>query len=287
MGVPVDLFNVANAVDALSSTEAGYIDNVTAGTAAASKAVVLDASKGVTTITSATITTLTSTTLAASSGPLDVSSIIKPTAGSGADAANAVIMGVGTSGDPSLTSTADKSFLEFRCKTTATSGDNRLFYARFEQNGINATGGECVRAFSKITAAIGTARGAHISLDLGTAAGSISGLGVGVDSQLLIGDAAETTGTLFALQGEVYMEGTSSDLPASHAIVSVKANGNATGVANVLNAMAFAGSAGSGKMIYDNNSTGAAESNGSIRILVDEGSGYVARYLRYWDAQNS
>ncbi len=36
---------------------------MTAGTAAASKAVVLDASKGVTTITSATITTLTSTTV--------------------------------------------------------------------------------------------------------------------------------------------------------------------------------------------------------------------------------
>lgn len=48
----------------LSSTEAGYIDSVTAGTAAANKAVVLDGSKGISTITSATITTLTTDAIA-------------------------------------------------------------------------------------------------------------------------------------------------------------------------------------------------------------------------------
>jgi len=48
---------------AMSSTELGFIDGVTAGTAAASKAVVLDASKGIATITSATITTLTAPTV--------------------------------------------------------------------------------------------------------------------------------------------------------------------------------------------------------------------------------
>lgn len=46
---------------ALSTTELGFIDGVTAGTATASKAVVLDGSKGIATITSATITTLTAT----------------------------------------------------------------------------------------------------------------------------------------------------------------------------------------------------------------------------------
>jgi hypothetical protein len=46
----------------VSSTELNFLDSVTAGTAAANKAVVLDGSKGITTITSATITTLTSTT---------------------------------------------------------------------------------------------------------------------------------------------------------------------------------------------------------------------------------
>jgi hypothetical protein len=206
---------------------------------------------------------------------------------SGAESASGLLMGVGTSGDPAETSTADAKFVELRCKNTSNTGDNRLAYLRFEQSGSGAGGGEAIRAFSKITGALGTCRGAHISLDLGESAGAISGLGVGVDSQLLIGDAAETTGTLFALQGEIYMAGSSSDLPATHAIVSIKANGDATGVGNVLNAIAFAGSTGSGKMIYNNNSTGATESNGSIRILVDEGSGYEIRYLRYWDAENS
>jgi hypothetical protein len=45
----------------LSSTELSFVDGITAGTALASKAVVLDSSKGISTITSATITTLTST----------------------------------------------------------------------------------------------------------------------------------------------------------------------------------------------------------------------------------
>ena len=41
----------------------GYNDDMTAGTAVASKALILDASKGIATITSATITTITNTTL--------------------------------------------------------------------------------------------------------------------------------------------------------------------------------------------------------------------------------
>lgn len=48
----------------ISTTELGFIDGVTAGTATASKAVVLGASKDIATITSATITTLTAPTIA-------------------------------------------------------------------------------------------------------------------------------------------------------------------------------------------------------------------------------
>lgn len=47
----------------ISSSELGFIDGVTAGTATASKAVVLGASKEISTITTATITNLTSTTV--------------------------------------------------------------------------------------------------------------------------------------------------------------------------------------------------------------------------------
>lgn len=48
-----------------TAAELNFVAGVTAGTATASKAVVLDASKGIATITSATITTLTTTTVTA------------------------------------------------------------------------------------------------------------------------------------------------------------------------------------------------------------------------------
>lgn len=48
----------------ISTSELGVLDSVTPGTAAASKAVVLDSSKGISTITSATVTTLTAPTIA-------------------------------------------------------------------------------------------------------------------------------------------------------------------------------------------------------------------------------
>lgn len=50
-------------VTGISAPELGFLDAVVAGTAAASKALVLGASKDIATITSATITTLTSTTV--------------------------------------------------------------------------------------------------------------------------------------------------------------------------------------------------------------------------------
>jgi len=209
----------------------------------------------------------------------------------GAIAASGLLIGGGTTADPIASSVANDLFIELRCQTTATSGDNRLLYMRYQMNGINATGGECIRAFTKLDAACGTVRGAHISLDIDDSpAGSVTGLGVGVDAQLLVGNAAlPAGGTYFAGQSQIHSAGSSSDISAvtAHAIHSFSASGDATGIATVLNALAFVGSTGSGKMILNTNSTGATESNGSIRVLVDEGSGYVVRHLRYWDAQNS
>lgn len=50
------------ALNDIAASDLAKIDGITDGTAAANKAVVLDASKGISTITSATVTTLTSTT---------------------------------------------------------------------------------------------------------------------------------------------------------------------------------------------------------------------------------
>ena len=61
-----DIYTAVNTlettVSGISAAELGFVDGVVAGTATASKAVVLGASKDIATITSATITTLTSTT---------------------------------------------------------------------------------------------------------------------------------------------------------------------------------------------------------------------------------
>lgn len=54
-----EVADILDIQQAISSTEAGYLDGVTAGTATASKVLVLDSSKGIATITSATITTVT------------------------------------------------------------------------------------------------------------------------------------------------------------------------------------------------------------------------------------
>lgn len=151
----------------------------------------------------------------------------------GADAANALLYGIGTSADPSLTSTAGKVFKEFRCKTTATSGDNRLQYMRFEIAGAGASG-ECIRAFSKISAAAATVRGAHISLDV-SSTGSASGLGVGVDGQILVFDGALTGGTYASLNSEIYSAGSSTDVSGVTEISFLRFSngGDSTGVANV------------------------------------------------------
>ncbi len=208
----------------------------------------------------------------------------------GAAAASGLLLGGGTTADPVTTSSADGKFVELRCQTTATSGDNRLMYLRYHMNG--AGGGECLRAFAKVDTAIGTARGAHISLDIDDSpAGSVTGLGVGVDAQLLVGNAAlPAGGNYFAGQSEIFSAGSSSDVSAATAVAihSFKAGGNATGAGTVLNALAFSSTdgAGDGKMI-DTTAVEAGDGDGSLRILVDEGSGFLVKYLHYWDGPGS
>ena len=175
---------------------------------------------------------------------------IKLRASGGADSVSGLLFGVGTSASPSVSSVADAKFVELRCESSATSGDNRLLYLRYEQSGV-AGGGECIRAFTKATAALGTARGAHISLDLDTT-GSCSGFGAGVDAQLLLGNAAFSS-TLTALNIELYAGGASTDVTAGKtSFLRCVIGGNATGVASVEDNAAFisfANAAANGNMV--------------------------------------
>jgi len=148
----------------------------------------------------------------------------------GAASVSGLLMGVGTSANPATTATVDANFMEFRTQSTATSGDSRGFYLRHNIHGI-AGGGEAIRAFSKVTVAASTVRGAHISLDM-DAAGTVSGFGAGVDAQLMLG-AATYTNTLAALNLEVYGNASASVSGGSTSLIRAVLNGDGTAIADI------------------------------------------------------
>lgn len=152
----------------------------------------------------------------------------------GAISTTALLLGIGTTANPAVTDTASKNFIDLRAKSTATSGDNRLAYLRYDLDGAGASG-ECLRAITDLGAALATARGAHISLQVG-ASGYVSGLGVGVDAQLYIkNEALPANGTYAALNAEIYTEGATSSVAAATQVAFLRAvnSGNATGMGTV------------------------------------------------------
>jgi len=161
-------------------------------------------------------------------GPTLAEELFKLNAAGGADPANALLMGVGTSADPATTAVASKNFIELRTQSSATSGDSRSVYLRHNLSGAGQSG-ECIRAFTDLTAAVATARGAQISLQVGST-GYVSGLGVGVDAQLYVkGSIVPAGGTYAVLNAEIYGEA-SADISAVTSLAYIRAvnNGNAT-----------------------------------------------------------
>lgn len=186
-----------------------------------------------------------------------------------ADAAGAVLLGGGTTAAPCASAVADDKFVELRCKTTATSGDNRLMYLRYAMDGINATGGECLRAFTTMGAVCGTARGAHVSLILG-AAGRTTGTGVGLQGTLQV-PAGTNTGKLGAVLANIWLDSADAmTMPAEHGILLLEVDGDATQKAAVKYAINLAGvqatAASSG--VADMVTTGAADATSNTRIKI-------------------
>jgi len=189
----------------------------------------------------------------------------------GAASDSGILMGVGTSVAPAATSTADAKFVEIRAKTTAATGDNRLAYLRYDIGG--AAGGECIRAFTDLTAATNTARGAHVSLQAG-ATGTVSGLGAGVDAQLYLKNEALAGGTYSALNSEIYSEGSSVTTAGATDVsfIRVSNGGDATGAATVLAAGNFMTLSGMGTATSATNifhTTGTVSATHGLRINID------------------
>lgn len=119
-----------------------------------------------------------------------VNSFVGATSGA---ATAALVIGGGTSTTPMATSTANKNFLAWYGKSTATTGDSRLTYQKMLFSGAGVSG-EALRAWGvvdNVAAAVGgTVNGAHISLSVTGASGSISGQGFA--ARLTFGADAQT-----------------------------------------------------------------------------------------------
>ncbi len=210
---------------------------------------------------------------------------LKLAAAAGADSASGLLFGVGTSADPALSNVADANFIEIRAKTTATSGDNRLAYFRYDIGGAGANG-DCLRAFTDLTAAAATARGTQISLQAG-ATGYITGLGISVDAQLYIkNEVVHAGGTYAAVNAEIYSEGSTSSVAGvtELAFLRIANSGNETG-AGTVDAKAFlfdlsGFTSGAANLWYDHQ--GAAPTNIEEWVKVKTPAGI--RWMPLYDA---
>jgi hypothetical protein len=102
-----------------------------------------------------------------------------------------------------------------------------------------------MRAFTALTAAAGTVRGAHVSL-IPSGSGAVSGLGTAFSATLHFGTAAFVTGNVACLEANPYADGTTAP-PTEHGAIRVASGGNATGAAafkNVLLVSPLAGQVG-------------------------------------------
>lgn len=185
--------------------------------------------------------------------------------------------GFGSSAYPLTTATANKNFMEYRVKSTATSGTNRGLYLRHDLAGA-AGGGEAIRAFTTLSAANTTAHGAHISLNC-SATGYVTGLAAGVRGQLYVQGISPANGTYYGMQAEMYFDASATIAAAAeHAILAVQANGDATAAATCKNAISFVGGAasGGGDMVSPGTSMGTV--TGTIRVLVNGAVRYIPFY---------
>lgn len=138
----------------------------------------------------------------------------------------AVLMGFGADASPVTVLTADKHFFQCYTKSTATSGDNRGMYWKHRLSGAGTGTGECIRAWTDVTAACAGAFGAHITASI-TGAGITGVSGLMAGARATLGADAQTrtiSGTVAALQVDSDLA-TGNTLPAGAAFIRVADNG--------------------------------------------------------------
>lgn len=147
----------------------------------------------------------------------------------------ALLHGGGTSTYPLTNSVADKNFLSYYTKCTATSGTARGLYMRLYLAGAGGDG-ESLRAFTTVSnVAAANAHGAHISLSFGTS-GSVTGEALAARATLQVPDAVMAAGgTYGASQAEIWCDGGTSAVSAVTQLSLWRGvlSGNTTGAGRV------------------------------------------------------
>ena len=173
------------------------------------------------------------------SGTISISSPLTAAAAGGA-ACGGLVLGAGTDASPMTTAVASKNFIQFYGESTATGAgsDTRVAYMRLYLNGITTGGGEALRAYTTVEKAIGTARGAHISLDY-AAAGFTSGLATAVTATMHIPATGAMTGNLAAIQAEMWYDADDGDatIPTEHGILRLSVSNDASNAGKIMNAI--------------------------------------------------
>jgi hypothetical protein len=216
------------------------------------------------------------TYVAAPKGVVDLSGVTVGTGTTG------TFIKMGAAATPVALNTAGQSGVKMYVSTTATSDTTYGQYIKLSSTGV---GGEAIGLRSKASAGaagVGNAHGAHFSLEFGALAGDVTGLATAVRGNVVVPDRAIAQGTYYGVMAEIFAEGNTSALPtASNACLAINAQAG-TAMDSVVNAIAFNGTDGTGKMIYS--ATDATPDwTGSIRILVNG----QKRYLHYTSAQAS
>lgn len=144
----------------------------------------------------------------------------------------AVLLGTGDTTTPYSDSNADKNFHGYWLKSTATSGTTRGIYQRLYLS--SGAGGEAARYFTTVENATpaDTCNGAHISINFGSSAGNITGLGTAVRATFHVPNRS-LTGTTAPLQAELYSDGASSAIGGTTSFIRAVNDGNASGIASV------------------------------------------------------
>ena len=126
-----------------------------------------------------------------------------------------------------------------------------------------------------------TVNGAHISLNFGSSAGNVTGLGTALRATVHVPNRS-LGGTGAALQAELYSDGASSTIGGKWACVRLVNDGNATGIAAVDDtghAFSFAGFTGGSGNVLSAAGNEPTWASATVKVRCWDETGSRALYL--------